>query len=61
MEPPSIDVACVISLAAAQGLALPPGQAEGVAANFARIAQVAAAVLAIELDPEDEQAPVWRP
>ncbi len=61
MKQSSIDAACVTALASAQGLDLPPGHVEGVAANFARIAQVAATVLATELGPEDEQAPVWRP
>ncbi len=47
--------------AAAQGLEIPPAYRAGVAANLERIAAVAERFLAVPLDDEDEQAPVFTP
>jgi Asp-tRNA(Asn)/Glu-tRNA(Gln) amidotransferase C subunit len=43
------------------GLDLSNERIKAVAAQLQRIEQIAASLDAIELDPADEMAPVWRP
>jgi hypothetical protein len=59
---PAVDWAAYADHAAAAiGLPLAPEHREGVIANLARIAQVAAAVNSIPLTDTDEVAEVFRP
>jgi hypothetical protein len=51
-----VDAACVL-----QDLALGPEERARVIAQFGRIAAIAAPLLAVELPPEIELAPVFRP
>ena len=51
----------VDAASALQGLALGAEERERVVAQFARIAAIAAPLRAVELPPEVEQAPVFRP
>ena len=51
-----VDAAC-----AANGLALSAEERERVTAQFARIADIAAPLLALELPPDVEPAPVFQP
>jgi hypothetical protein len=51
-----VDASC-----AANGLVLAPDERLRVIAQFARTAAIAAPLLAVELPPEAETAPVFRP
>jgi len=51
-----VDAAC-----AAHGIVLAPDARERVIAQFARTAALAAPLLALELPPDVEMAPVFRP
>jgi hypothetical protein len=51
----------VVLTAAAQGLDIAQPHRAGVAANLERIAAIAERFLALPLDDDDEQAPVFRP
>jgi Asp-tRNA(Asn)/Glu-tRNA(Gln) amidotransferase C subunit len=48
-------------LARLMALEIPEQRAKAVLANLQRIEQVAEAVNAVELGPEDEIGPEWRP
>jgi Asp-tRNA(Asn)/Glu-tRNA(Gln) amidotransferase C subunit len=56
-----IDAATVAALAQLMGLDLPEARLAQVVLQFQRIQAVAAPVLEAPLEPQDEQAPVWRP
>jgi hypothetical protein len=51
-----VDAACAL-----QGLALSAARRDAVVEQFGRVAQIAATFVDFPLDPEDEQAPVYRP
>ena len=51
----------VDAAAVALELNLKPAHRPGVIENFTRLAQMAAAVNAVPLTPEDEPAPLWKP
>ena len=51
----------VLGLADIVGLPIPERRIPAVLENLQRMEQVAAAVNAVELGPEDELGPEWRP
>jgi len=51
----------LLGLARLVDLEVPEAKAAAVLANLQRIEQVAQVVNAVELGPEDELAPLWRP
>ena len=61
MSAPVIDAGYVVVAAAAAGVAIPDEHLTAVTGTLQRIAELAAPVLALPLEPEDEIAPVWRP
>ena len=61
MRADDIDEVWVRAAARLVALELSPAQIPGVIANFKRTAQLAEAVMRIELDAAEELAPVWRP
>jgi hypothetical protein len=56
-----IDASLVLNLTKVQGLAIAVERMPAVAVQFARIAEIAGPLLAVELLPDDEAGPVWRP
>ncbi len=60
MDAPEI-AAYVDAAATAQGIVLDPQERERVIMQFARIATIAAPLVALELSPACEMAPVFRP
>ncbi|MBV8030850.1 MAG: DUF4089 domain-containing protein [Betaproteobacteria bacterium] len=56
-----IDAATVARLLELNGIDIPEDRLPQVVTWMQRIQAVAAVVLAAELEPKDEQAPVWRP
>lgn len=57
----SVDEGYLREAARLVGLGLDPARVPAVLANLQRIAQVAALVNAVQLAPEDELGPVWKP
>ena len=55
-----IDEAWVRSAARLAGIEITDEQLPGVLANLKRTAQIAAPVMALTLDEQDELGPVWR-
>jgi hypothetical protein len=51
----------VLEAARLSGLVVPPERIPAVLANLERLAQVAAALEAVALAPEDEIGPEWKP
>ena len=60
MDAPAI-AAYVDAVSAAQGIVLDADERERVIMQFARIATIAAPVVALDLSPACEMAPVFRP
>jgi len=58
MELDNASVAAMLELA---GIEVPESRLPGVVAQLERVRTVIEPVLAAKLEPEDEQAPVWRP
>jgi len=58
MELDNASVAAMLELA---GIEVPESRLPDVAAQLARVRAIVEPVLAVPLEPEDEQAPVWRP
>jgi Asp-tRNA(Asn)/Glu-tRNA(Gln) amidotransferase C subunit len=56
-----VDEKYVIEAARQAGLELDPERLRAVLGNLQRIAQLARPVLEIELGPEDELGPQWKP
>jgi len=56
-----IDEKYVIEAARQAGLELGPERLRAVLGNLQRIAQLAQVVLEVELKPEDELGPEWKP
>ena len=51
----------VLEAARLSGLVVPPERVPAVLGNLERLAQVAAALAAVPLAPEDELGPDWKP
>ena len=60
MRPEDFGEAHLLALARLADLDLHPEQLPAVLANFRRAAQLAEAIMALDLDPAEEIAPVWR-
>lgn len=56
-----ISPATVLEAARLAGLDVPPERIPAVLGNLERLAQVAGALEAVALAPEDELGPEWRP
>lgn len=60
MRAQAIGAAELVALARLADLDLRPEQLPAVLANFRRAAELAETIIALDLDPSDEIAPVWR-
>lgn len=60
-QTPTIDEAWVSATADAVSLPIPEERLRGVVATLQNIATMAATVNEVELSPEDELAPTWKP